>query len=263
MITKLVERLTVRCEDNDVHFCDGRKIARIEEQIDMAGLSKIFGGRLTNLYSKRSLLELKNKKVLVISSHIDTVYKSFFAETNGDFLCGTLDNSVTNAVLVDTVCGLNDCRNVIYAFTGNEEKRAIGAAETAAYLKANRIDVSAIITLDITAEGYDNYDYTIENYFFSKSGNKLFADHYEFKKYLTQALKNENLNVIHYKRCAPDESWQYGRYGFNCFSFCIPSRKNSITDNWMHDDSGIIIKLKALYGYGEGLRRLIKKIQVN
>ncbi len=202
-----------------------------------------------------------HKPFILISSHIDSAYKNYFASDGGEEIFGTLDNSATNAILVQSMSdGAIPIQSVV-AFTGDEEEDSLGAQQTIAFLKETASGWSLpemTITLDLTEECYATKSFTIENYFVSPcSGNHLlvFDQPTDLKDYITRKLKEEDPAFI--EGAEPDESWQYRDNHLHCFSLCLPCR---VLADDMHSDEGVAVRAASLDGFAATLSSLARSI---
>jgi hypothetical protein len=197
---------------------------------------------------------------VVVSSHVDTVYKNFYLKEGKDVIIGTLDNSITNAVLIELILKHRLPQNLVVAFTGNEEKDSLGVDETVTYLRSIRSSVNIAISLDITARGYRNHGYTLENYFIRKGEGRSFRSKKQFMRYLVQILEKKKVKTIHHVAADPDDTWQFDEHDLNCFSFCLPSRSIAVHNNWMHDDIGVVVKRSAIREFQAALLMLMRRL---
>ncbi len=197
---------------------------------------------LCYLYSKAPLEELKasGEKIMVISSHVDThrnITEPFSEKVGDNKLRGTYDNSITNAAVLSLMLERRLPANVLVAFTGNEEQEMKGAVDLGRYIQKEGIDAKVIVT-DVTARGYHGRNaFTIENR--NHSGDwtwsilkRLEGSDYKWKK------KGNYLD---------DETVAYTDLGFECFSFCIPTKGE------MHDNSGLMTRVLTFFYYIDAL----------
>lgn len=68
-------------------------------------------------------------------------------------MLGTFDNSITNASIVYLMLSRALPRNVIVAFTGDEEETSRGALDVSRFIEDHNLDVLNIFVLDVTEEG--------------------------------------------------------------------------------------------------------------
>ncbi|MBX7041655.1 MAG: M28 family peptidase [Ignavibacteria bacterium] len=262
-LTEILEKINIPCEDDRHGFTDSRKSDRIDKLLRNSPFRKLHDGRLTKIYAQKPETAMSGKNCIVVSSHIDTVYRNFYFREGKDVIIGTLDNSITNAVLIRLALKRRLPSNTILAFTGNEEKDSLGVDETVGYLAGIRSGVDAAISLDITDRGFRNHGYTIENYFIRKGEGRTFFSKKQFMRYLVRLLENRKVKTIHHVAAAPDDTWQFDEHDLNCFSFCLPSRSIAVHDDWMHDDIGVIVRRSALKEFEAGLLKLIRRLSGN
>ena len=195
---------------------------------------------------------LPDEHVILVSSHIDSLYNNPWFQKGRDWISGTFDNSVTNAICLALMKegGLPD--NVFFSFTLDEELLSKGAAETIAFFKKNVIDYAVVC--DVTEEGYETLlDVSLENIFVP---NKK-----QFMSNAVPMLLEAGIRFQFIVNAEPDESWLYKEYKIPCFSHCIPircflvSNKDNDSDG-MHSDLGQEIRTASLIGYKNALRLL-------
>ncbi len=236
---------TIACttnHDNGNHFIQGEdaRLRIISKLINTTKYKCIKEGNLFVLYSQVPLNEISDE-IVVISSHIDTVdeiTKPFCKIKSKNRLLGTFDNSLTNAAILDLMIKEKLPKNVVVAFTGDEEVSSNGAKELITYLKANDIKPRVIVT-DVTSEGWNKKRlFTIENY---RGKN-------QWIKRILKTFDNLKLNYKAIEDAAPDESHLYSSMGIDCFSLCIPTKGE------MHSDDGIQARISSYNVYMEALK---------
>jgi hypothetical protein len=210
----------------------------------------------------------------LLSCHIDSLYKKYHhGEYNVSEYLGTFDNTICNAALIYLMTEGMLPDNALIAFTGDEENECGGAKETIGYLESEHADIrkslELVIVLDITSEGYDACMFTLENFFMGTGRDEelhlRFPARERFIGYLREKVDGlENAGFI-VDDADPDETWEYEKYGLNCFTFCVPARAHP--DNagrdagyWMHNDAGMLIKKESVKGYIDALSALSKRI---
>ncbi len=255
---EILKQINIKCEDDSKGFKDTEKIGRIDKLMRKTKFRMIHDGKLTKLYSRHHVKNLSGKSFVIVSSHIDTVYKNFYSMEGRDVVTGTLDNSITNAVLIDLLIRYDIPENVIVAFTGNEEKESLGVDETIEFLHGIKAGAAIVASLDVTNRGYRNHGYTVENYFVKKGKGRTFLRKKQLKNYLVEILERKKTKTIHPVSADPDDTWQFDEHNLNCFSFCIPVRNIAEHGDWMHDDMGVIVKKSALKDFESGLLKLMK-----
>ena len=180
-IYKILEKINISCIDNGKKFNDRNKIEQIIELLKDSCFNKIYDGNISIIFANKSIKELKTNKTILVSSHIDTAYENFFQQETEAEIIGTLDNSITNAILIEQAHKIEKIGNFIFSFHGNEEDESNGAAETIQFLRNEGINPEFVISLDTTSIGFKNYYYKIENYFIEKTTDSLFKKKKEFK----------------------------------------------------------------------------------
>ena len=177
--------------------------------------------------------------VILISSHIDSVYKKFFVEVSDDKIIGTLDNSITNAIILDMMLKeeLLENNNILISFTDREEIDCRGAEETIIYIKENMhllAGIDLVIVLDVSAKNYDR-NISLENFFIQKynRGNNLrFESVSHMINWVENIMRKRNISygIITEDIAEEDESWMYDEFDLNVLSLCIPVNTECIKD---------------------------------
>ncbi|MBL8007656.1 MAG: M28 family peptidase [Ignavibacteria bacterium] len=261
-LTGLLSKVNVSSADNGEFFTDLTRLNNINEILNNSSYCLLCDGSLSFIRKHQNFND-KNPAVL-ISCHIDSIYEYHFWEYyDNKTILGTLDNSITNSILISLMLKNVLHPNVLISFTGDEENDSAGASETVEYISGNQNliweNLVSVISLDVTGEGYDSYDFSIENWFVKKNfinePKIFFNNKKEYKKYLRSKFNETNYKIlyIHEKddRAAPDDTWEYDEYDLNCFSMCLPTLyhpKNNKLDqeDWMHDDKGILAKIESI-----------------
>lgn len=259
-LADILEKVNIKCEDDRKGFKDEKKSERIDKLLKAGSYHRVYDGKLTKIYSQLKKNELSGRDLVVVSSHIDTVYDQFYFRQGKDVIIGTLDNSITNAVLIDTVLRHRLPVNTVLAFTGNEEKESLGVDETVRFLVEAGASAGVAVSLDVTARGFRNHGYTIENYFIRKADRRTFRTKRHFRNYLLRLLEKKKVKTIHHVAADPDDTWQFDEHDLNCFSFCLPCRSIAVQDDWMHDDIGIVVKQKAVREFQSALLLLMRRL---
>ena len=229
----LLRAVTVDCRDNGEAFTVTDRVAVIEHVLGKTDYKLIARQPLVLLYAKRELHE--GDRVLLISSHIDCVFSNCFCSDNGDCMCGTFDNSFTNAALLWNMLNNTLPDNVVVAFTGDEERDSHGAVQAVVALGQSGCEVSAALVLDVTNEGWENGAlFTLENDLGVDilTGYNIISS---FEKYDGSfAFKHNAL---------PDESWDYADYGIPSLSLCVP------VGGELHGDAGVLLRKESALEY--------------
>ncbi len=194
---------------------------------------------LCYLYSKKPIIEMEGS-VIVISSHIDThkhITRPFSEIREEKKLCGTYDNSITNAAVLTLMLENRLPDNVVIAFTGNEEYGMKGAKDLCKYLRDSKTCANVIVT-DVTFRGYEGKNtFSLENSCNSGMWTR------QVKEVMNKSDFKWKLEMNY----EDDETCVYGSNGFECFSFCIPTKGE------MHDNSGLKTRVSSYNKYIEAL----------
>ena len=229
----LLRAVTVDCRDNGEAFTVTDRVAVIEHVLGKTDYKLIARQPLVLLYAKRELHE--GDRVLLISSHIDCVFSNCFCSDNGDCMCGTFDNSFTNAALLWNMLNNTLPDNVVVAFTGDEERDSHGAVQAVVALGQSGCEVSAALVLDVTNEGWENGAlFTLEN--------DLGVDILTGYNIISSLEKYDgSFTFKHY--ALPDESWDYADYGIPSLSLCVP------VGGELHGDAGVLLRKESALEY--------------
>ena len=146
----ILQTVTIDCKDNGEYFTVTDRVAVIERMLAGSCYRLVAREPLALLYAKRELCE--GDRVLLISSHIDCLYRACFCNDEGDCLRGTFDNSFSNAALLWNMLNDRLPDNVVVAFTGNEESDSQGAVQAVVALGRMGCEVPAALVLDVTNE---------------------------------------------------------------------------------------------------------------
>lgn len=275
-LIKLLSIINVTSIDNGKIFTDLTKINNINNILKTSNYKLLHEGNLCYIWEHKKFN--KNLPVILVSCHADSIYKNHSFSINDDkTILGTFDNSINNAILVLLMMNNLLHSNVLITFTGDEEEDSKGAAETVYFLSNNDVskweDLVTVISLDVTGEGYDTHDFSIENWFIEKKPIKepktLFKKKKHYKKYLESIFHEEKYKILYIgdkdERAAEDESWEYDEHDLNCFSLCLPSlfhpeNKHLPQEDWMHNDKGILIKIASINCFIETIPFLCEKL---
>ena len=194
---------------------------------------------LCHLYSKRPLHEIQ-EPITLISSHVDThrnITKPFSEIREEKKLYGTYDNSITNAAVLTLMLEDRLSDKVVIAFTGNEENGMLGAIGLGKYLKDKKIQANVIVT-DVTDRGYKGKNvFSLENRCHSAKWTHSVRD----------ILNNLDFKWKLEDNYEDDETCAYYSHGYECFSFCIPTKGK------MHSNSGLKTRISTYDKYIEAL----------
>ena len=229
----LLRAVTVDCRDNGEAFTVTDRVAVIEHVLGKTDYKLIARQPLVLLYAKRELHE--GDRVLLISSHIDCVFSNCFCSDNGDCMCGTFDNSFTNAALLWNMLNNTLPDNVVVAFTGDEERDSHGAVQAVVALGQSGCEVSAALVLDVTNEGWENGAlFTLEN----DLGVDIFTGYN-----IISSLEKYDGSFAFKHNALPDESWDYADYGIPSLSLCVP------VGGELHGDAGVLLRKESALEY--------------
>lgn len=229
----LLRAVTVDCRDNGEAFTVTDRVAVIEHVLGKTDYKLIARQPLVLLYAKRELHE--GDRVLLISSHIDCVFSNCFCSDNGDCMCGTFDNSFTNAALLWNMLNNTLPDNVVVAFTGDEERDSHGAVQAVVALGQSGCEVSAALVLDVTNEGWENGAlFTLEN----DLGVDILTGYN-----IISSLEKYDGSFAFKHNALPDESWDYADYGIPSLSLCVP------VGGELHGDAGVLLRKESALEY--------------
>lgn len=229
----LLRAVTVDCRDNGEAFTVTDRVAVIEHVLGKTDYKLIARQPLVLLYAKRELHE--GDRVLLISSHIDCVFSNCFCSDNGDCMCGTFDNSFTNAALLWNMLNNTLPDNVVVAFTGDEERDSHGAVQAVVALGQSGCEVSAALVLDVTNEGWENGAlFTLEN----DLGVDILTGYN-----IISSLEKYDGSFAFKHNALPDESWDYADYGIPSLSLCVP------VGGELHGDAGVLLRKESVLEY--------------
>ena len=230
--TSLLQTITVDSKDDGEIFTNFDRVNAIKSLLASTDYELIKEGKLFLLYSKAPL---EGKEIVLISSHIDSVYNHCFCQEEGDdYFKGTFDNSLTNAAVIYNMLHDKFDENVVVAFTGDEEKDSGGCLELIGHLiNQTNCKVRFALVTDVTNEGWETAcPFSIEN----DLGIDLFTAHQ-----IVEVLSPFQYNFVH--DAEPDESWDYDGVGIPCLTLCTPVLGN------MHGDEGTLVRKAGLPTY--------------
>nr|WP_321500787.1 M28 family peptidase [uncultured Dethiosulfovibrio sp.] len=247
--------LTVPCSDNGTEFIRSDRIDKISSVLDNSNYKLLGRDQLAYLYCHNEYSP--EKPAIILSSHVDSLYGSYFSEIVGDELHGTMDNSASNGVLVELMKRNGLPPQALVAFTGDEENDSKGVDQVISITK-NTHDIFAniglVISLDLTERCFKKKSFTAENCFVGE--NKQLACCFDKKRDLKTFLEEilgKGTRFIGDKDAEQDESWQYDEYNLNCFTLCLPCR---VLGEDMHDDEGVAVKIESFRRYSRALQAL-------
>lgn len=239
-IIDILKAVTVDCKDNQREFTVKDRINVIGSMLSNSPYQLVNKGKLCLIYAKKTV---KNKSVILISSHIDCVYSRLFCEDlNDGHLRGTFDNSLTNSCLLYDMLADRFGDNVAIAFTGDEEESSNGAIEVMRIFRRQNTQIKFCIVLDVTEEGWhERCPFTIEN--------DLGVD-IETGYKIISTIKEWGQNYAFVHDAEPDESWDYDEEDIPCLTLCCPIKGD------MHSDEGCLTRKELLSVYSEAIVRL-------
>jgi hypothetical protein len=261
-ILDVLAKVNVPSVDNGVQFTVSDRIEAVRSILAGSLYRELKADGVSYIFAHESFDP--SEETFIISCHADAVYQRYFCKDTGeDELLGTLDNSICNAVLLECMIRGALPGNWLVAFTGDEEDLLRGADETAEYLISKmKLEgrLGFALVLDVTAEGYDSQNYTVENLFVSEdqSHARRFTDVKALEDHIRTIVGDEVLAI---PDAAEDEAWGYDEWDLNCISLCIPVRPaapaaDEYFAHWMHSDEGIAVKKSAVVGYSRALEMI-------
>ena len=259
-LPQLICELTLPCADNGRDFTRTDRIQRIRDLLRSVPYTCLGEKPLAQVWQHP---EFDPALALVlVSSHIDSLYTKYHASCDSGILLGTFDNSVTNAVILSLILENRLPQQVLVAFTGDEEDESRGADQVIDILQnapPNPIHPEMVVVLDITEESYDSHSFTFENLFRASKESPSVQLRFEKKRDLAQFLRDllAPSDPIIIKEGEPDESWQYDEHDLNCFAFCLPCK--TITGD-MHDEDGVHVKESSVHQYANTLAEVLALI---
>lgn len=256
-VSRIIQ-LTIPCADDGDVFTQTERLHLIQDILSDTPYECWADQPLAKIY--RHANYQPHKPVILVSSHIDSLYGEYYAVVKGGELHGTFDNSVCNALVVESMLESRLPAQVIVTFTGDEEESCRGVDQTIDFLREQDIFVQLemVITLDLTEDHYGAAPFTVENYCVEQ-GNSRSRSLLRFgrKKDLKEYLLAMVAPIAFVKDAAPDESWQYDEYDLNCFSLCLPCRVLGVD---MHDDLGVAVPRVSLGKYRAILEQIAQAV---
>jgi len=256
-LTQLICELTLPCADNGRDFTRTDRIHRIRDLLRSTPYTCLGEKPLAQVWQHPGFVPAL--PLVLVSSHIDSLYTNYHASCDDGILLGTFDNSVTNAVILSLILENRLPQQVLVAFTGDEEDESRGADQVIDILQnapPNAIHPEMVVVLDITEESYDSHSFTFENLFRASKESPSAQFRFEKKRDLAQFLRNllAPSDPVIIKEGEPDESWQYDEHDLNCFAFCLPCK--TITGN-IHDEEGVHVKESSAHQYANTLATVL------
>ena len=230
---ELLKAVTVDSKDNGEGFVVSRRVEAIERLLDGTAYRLVAREPLALIYAKRELSA--GDSVVLVSSHIDSLYNFCFCNDEGDSLRGTFDNSVGNAAILWLM--LHDALpdNVVVAFTGDEERNSQGAVQTVLALGRMQCEIKFTVVLDVTNTGWENRAcFALEN----DLGVDLITAHR-----IISTVENMGVEYAFKHDAEPDETWDYNDYGIPSLSVC------AVAGGFLHGNEGVLLRKCSLLSY--------------
>lgn len=280
---KLAEKLAVPSHSDHHQFTELGRLNVIENELHDSPYSHVEKKDLFWLYSQKPIENMEGK-LLIVSSHADCLqHKAMFKysdEKHPKRMVGTFDNAITNAACVYLMKHTVLPENVVFAFTGEEERDQKGARELCKYLKKMNKAFKAMV-LDCTYSAFEERaDFTIENDFIYRSDadwmknviDTLIPMEFSWRFIpapYSQKYDNpdeyidtdEIIKMISVKKLCvedgeienadEDEAWEYDDRDISCFSVCLPCDAYD-----MHVEEGFGIRRNNYYNYISALHAL-------
>ncbi len=246
--------LTLPCKDNGDNFVISDRIDKISSILEQSQYKILGKNNLSYVYRHNEYKP--ERSTILISNHVDSLYKKYFTRISEDKIYGTFDNSACNGVVVELMKQGVLPPQALIAFTGDEEEDSIGVDQTIEILKEKMIfnNLELVISLDLTEESFKKRCFTVEN-FFVRSHNEQsslkFSKKREIRGFLESILGTD---VKFINDAEPDESWQYDEHNLNCFTLCLPCLP---VRGDMHDDRGVAVKIESFERYAKALQEIV------
>lgn len=258
---RILERLAVTSRSNKCKIIDYTRLNVIRDELK-GSLYQETQGDLCSIWSKVPIHQLKDKDIILVSSHVDIVddmTQCFSILQKDGFYKGTYDNEGTNAAITILMRENDIPENVVFAFTGEEERCTCAGAINALKILYENVNSISCIALDVTYEGYrSNQLMSLENMSPSEKDpvawmDKTFADilmtEPESKTFCfirkedTVVPSTAPLEYIENAYAMFDEATAYAHYGLPSMSLCLPC------NGPMHSNSGVEVKQPVFEGY--------------
>ena len=235
---EILESMTSVCRDNGTVFTESDRADVIASLLFETDYHLLFGGKLCFVYGKRNFQP--GDEVVLISSHIDSVYKEYFCREDGDMIAGTFDNSLTNTAVVCNMFEGRFADNIIVAFTGDEEVDSEGALEVYRILRQAKLNVRFALVTDVTNEG-------AEQGLAVSAENDRGVGIFNGKKIADVLIGSYAGEYTCVSNAEPDESWDYNALNIPAMSLCIPVAGD------LHSEGGVMLKTDVLPRYCDAL----------
>jgi hypothetical protein len=256
-LTEMICDLTLPCADNGEEFTDVERIDRINKLLCQSHYFCLEKTPLAQVWGHRDFDP--SLPMVLISSHIDSLYTRYHAGCSDGILCGTFDNSITNAIVIYLMLGNLLPTQTLVAFTGDEEYDSNGADQVMTVLSklhTSPLHPQFVLVLDITEEAYDTHGFTFENLFCQTSKKPRVLLRFQKKREIKTLICGgfAPVDVFVIKNGEADESWQYNEYDLNCCSLCLPCK--TLTGD-MHDNQGVFVKQNSVIEYADALQKIV------
>jgi len=212
MLNKILN--TFRKIAKEVNSTDGgKKITEINKILKEANISSSFIPGIGLLINKQE------KPTKVIISHFDLIKKfqkgfknKEIAKIEKGCLIGALDNTITNAILIEVILELKRTKSLNETEFLLSDAEEINSAGVRKYLKDNkkRLKDSFFINLDVTNEGFNKSHISIE------------YDECNFKC-LKEIQKDKDSKFFFTAYRVDDDTSEIINQGFHGLSFCLPT----------------------------------------
>jgi hypothetical protein len=271
--TELLDSVNVPSADNGEFFTRRDRLDQIQQHLEGSPWGCVHQSALFFLYAHHSYIP--GQPWLLLSSHIDALYKQCSHQSREKEWLGTFDNSLTNTLVLEAMLNQTLPPNTLVVFTGDEEDEGRGVQQVMEHLLYRREwweSLQMVITLDLTAEGFERWAFVLENYFVPDEDSTLcealkFDSEEDFRGSLQALLEEKYYNAdpefgefgfVHSDDAGPDESWEYDEYDQLCFSLCLPcapapSLQHEEIEVWMHHDHGLRVRTEDVERYREAL----------
>lgn len=256
--------ITAPSYDNGQIFTNTQRIDLIIKHFIHSNYELIKAGPLAYLFIHK---EHDGQDTILVGSHIDSAYPTHFLEQTEDSIHGTVDNGVTNAILVDQALNANLPPNIVLCFNGDEEDESRGIAQAIRYIHRN-IDrfgtLNFAVILDVTFEGFDQTSFTIENYFGSSRniGQLYLPNEASIRQLIEDCFPNAI--YVHHEEAGADDAWEVDEFDVACLSFCLPAaaHPHSRQSNLFECPLGQMIRKRSMREYGKALNDLLRFLSV-
>lgn len=266
-LIETLKGITIDCKDNGRIFTNQSRICYISDRLSASKYSrrKYFANNLALLYEYGHFAQNTGRSdIVIISTHIDCVYRKLFVKDQEECFLGTFDNSATNAAVLHLMCHGMFNENVVITFTGDEEEEGGGAEEIAKYYSGNNRHVKSIIVCDLTnVKWRTGENFTVENvyeanvtgdYYRGRQLSPIYRSESAFSQAICEPLQAFTEKITYLKLAEPDETDIYSEHGFACFTFCLPCGGD------MHSERGVLIRKESLKIYAKALASLANSL---